>query len=223
MRIFAFRHASFEELGTLRPALEARGFTVESVELYEPGARVPAVEMADGLVFMGGPMSANDDLPFLHREVELIREAAGRGQPVLGICLGAQLISMALGGSVKRSPVPEIGWFEVELTAAGREDPVFGQLQKSRTVFHWHQDMFEVPPGGELLATAPACPNQAFRYRRNIYGMQFHPEMTPAMIEDWQHHAQVCGEAVDAIDPTLHTDELAQFCERIVEGWTGSF
>ena len=223
MKIFAFRHAAFEELGNLRPALERHGFDVQTVELYEAGAAVPDIGRASALVFMGGPMSANDDLPYLHREVELIREAVQLGTPVLGICLGAQLIAKALGGKVQRSPVPEIGWFHIDLTAVGRLDPVFAGLEGAPTVFHWHQDMFQVPPGGELLATAPACPNQAFRAGRNIYGFQFHPEMTPAMIEDWQRHAQVCGEAVDAIDPDRHAGTLAQLCQRMVDGWTGTF
>jgi GMP synthase (glutamine-hydrolysing) len=223
MKIFAFRHAAFEELGTLRPALEARGFEVQSVELYEPGARVPAIAEAAGLVFMGGPMCANDDLPFLHREVELIRDAVRLGSPVLGICLGAQLIAKALGGKVYKSPVPEIGWFDLDITAAGLSDPVFAGAGDPLTVFHWHQDMFEVPPGAELLATAQGCPNQAFRRGRNIYGFQFHPEMTPTMIEDWQRHAEVCGEVVEAIDPALHTTPLTKLCTRIIEGWTGTF
>ena len=223
MKIFAFRHAAFEELGTLRPALEARGFEVESIELYEPGARVPEIAEAAGLVFMGGPMCANDDFPYLHREVELIREAVLLGTPVLGICLGSQLIAKALGASVHKSAMPEIGWFEIDLTTAGLSDAVFAGAGNPLPVFHWHEDTFEVPPGAELLATAPACANQAFRRGRNIYGFQFHPEMTPAMIEDWQRHADVCGEAVDAIDPALHAVPLAKLCERIVDGWTGTF
>jgi GMP synthase-like glutamine amidotransferase len=223
MLIYAFRHDPLEELGNLRTVLERRGFRVESVELYRPGASVPPVQEADGLVFMGGPMSANDDLPYLHREVELIREAAGRGQPLLGICLGGQLISMALGGAVHRNPVTEIGWYTVDLTPAGVADPLFRRAANPQTVFHWHQDTFDVPPGGELLATAPDCHNQAFRKGLNIYGMQFHPEMTPRMIEDWQRHAAVCGEAVESIDPHRHAAELAVLCEKIVGGWTETF
>src|SRR5579884_4309465 len=98
MKVFAFRHAPYEDLGTLRAALEARGCTVECCDLYEPGARVPEVERADGLVFLGGPMCANDELAFLHAELEIMRRAAVRGQPMLGICLGAQLLAKALGG-----------------------------------------------------------------------------------------------------------------------------
>jgi GMP synthase (glutamine-hydrolysing) len=223
MKIFVLRHDPLEELGTLRPAVEARGFEVEAVDMYVPGAETPALAEAAGLIFMGGPMSANDDLPFLHREVELARKAADLGLPLLGICLGAQLIAKALGGAVHRNPVTEIGWFRIDLTAAGLSDPVFAQSENPQPVFHWHQDTFELPPGAELLATSPGCRNQAFRLGRNVYGFQFHPEMTPAMIEDWQRHAAVCGEAVQAIDPTLHAAPLAGLCERIVAGWTEGF
>jgi GMP synthase (glutamine-hydrolysing) len=223
MHILVFRHDPLEDLGTLRPALEARGFRVKCIEMFEDSAQVPPLAEAAGLVFMGGPMCANDDLPFLHREAELIREAVNLGFPVLGICLGSQLIAKALGAKVYKSTVPEIGWFHVCVTAAGASDPVFAQLESPLPVFNWHQDTFDLPPGAELLATTPVCTNQAFRWGRNVYGFQFHPEMTPAMIEDWQGHAQVCGETVDAIDPTLHAASLARLCEKIVEGWTRTF
>lgn len=220
MRILVFRHDPLEDLGTLRSALQSRGFEVECVEVYEAEARVPAIVGAAGLVFMGGPMCANDDLPFLRRELELIRESVQLGFPALGICLGAQLIAKALGGRVYKSAVPEIGWSEIHFTTAGLSDPVFAQMKSPLPVFQWHADTFELPAGAELLATAPACRSQAFRQGRNIYGFQFHPEMTPQMIEDWQRHAAVCGEAVEAIDPKLHAESLAQLCNRIVEGWT---
>lgn len=223
MPVYAFRHAPFEDLGNLRPALEARGFEVRTVDLYESGAAVPDLGRADALVFMGGPMCANDDLPFLHREADLIREATRIELPVLGICLGAQLIARALGGTVYKSAVPEIGWFQIEFTATGSSDPLFAGSASPQPVFQWHQDTFDLPPGAELLATAPACRHQAFRHGRAIYALQFHPEMTPEMIDDWQRHAALCGEPVGAIDPDLHAAELARFCDRIVLGWTEAF
>jgi|SRR5215472_2951515 len=223
MKVLVFRHDPLEDLGTLLPALQARALEVEPVEIYEPGAGIPAIADAAALVFMGGPMCANDDLPFLHRELETIREAVQLGCPVLGICLGSQLIAKALGGTVYRNTVQEIGWSQIHLTPVGHSDPVFARAEDPQPVFHWHQDTFELPPGAELLATAPACRHQAFRVGRNVYGFQFHPEMTPAMIEDWQRHAKLCGEAVATIDPTLHTTPLAQLCDGIVEGWTKTF
>jgi GMP synthase-like glutamine amidotransferase len=223
MKIVVFRHDPLEDLGRLRPALESRGFELECVEMYEPDICIPRIADAAGLVFMGGPMCANDDLPFLRRELELIRNAVQLGIPVLGICLGSQLIAKALGVTVYKSAVPEIGWFEIHLTEAGLSDAVFARIEGPVPVFHWHEDTFELPSGAELLATAPACRNQAFRLGRNVYGLQFHPEMTPEMIEDWQQHGAACGESVKAINPTLHTTALARLCERVVEGWTGTF
>jgi GMP synthase-like glutamine amidotransferase len=219
MQVFVFRHAEPDEIGTLGPALEARGFEVQIVDSFAPGARMPQVAEAAGLLFMGGTMCANDDLPFLHREMDLIREAVQLGCPVLGICLGSQLIAKALGARVHRNEAPEIGWFRIQVTAAGQSDPIFAQLENPQVVFHWHQDTWELPPGAQLLATAPACRNQAFRLGRSVYGLQFHPEMTPAMIEDWQR----CGEAPETIDPALHAAPLARLCEKLVEGWTGTF
>lgn len=223
MRVFAFRHAPFEDLGNLRPALEACGCTVDCFDLYQPGARVPDLRHGDALVFMGGPMCANDDLPFLQHEQDLIRQAAAARRPMLGICLGAQLIARALGAKVYKSVMPEIGWCEIDRTPAGRSDPLLAAAQDPQPVFHWHQDTFDLPPGAELLATSPACRNQAFRRGRNLYGLQFHPEMTPEMIVDWQRQATLCGEAVEAIDPVRHSMRLAAFCSDIVKGWTENF
>jgi GMP synthase-like glutamine amidotransferase len=204
----------------VRPLLEARGVTVECADLYSAEAQADAAG-ADGLVFMGGPMCANDDLPYLRRELEIIRESAGRGQPMLGICLGAQLIAKALGGRVYRNPTPEIGWFDVELTAAGMADPVFSRAAKRQPVFQLHQDTFELPKGAELLATSSACRHQAFRLGAKVYGVQFHPEVTPEMIEEWMNDPALCGQPAAPIDAGLHATTLADLCEGIVEGWIG--
>lgn len=223
MRVLAFRHAPFEDLGAFQPLLEERGVAVECHDLYRPDARVPDVRDAAGLIFMGGPMCANDELTYLHQEMEIMRQAAGRGQPMLGVCLGAQLLAKALGGRVYRNEMAEIGWFQVDFTPTGLRDPIFCGARVPQPVFQWHQDTFDLPAGVELLATAPACRNQAFRYGTGIYGLQFHPEVTPAMIEDWQRHAALCGDPVAPIDPKLHTETLAEFCERIVENWSKIF
>src|SRR5262249_50192229 len=126
MRVFAFRHAAYEDLGTIRPVLESRGVAVECVDLYT-GAAPPDIGSARGLIFMGGPMGVNDGLPYLECETALIRQAAERGQPVLGVCLGAQLIAKALGGAVYRNAVGEVGWFPIELTSDAAADPFFSR------------------------------------------------------------------------------------------------
>jgi GMP synthase-like glutamine amidotransferase len=185
MRVFAFRHVPFEDLGLIRASLEERGISIEYADLFRPGATAPDITQAAGLIFMGGPMSANDDLPWLRQELQLISRAVDRRQPVLGVCLGAQLIAKALGSRVYRNAVKEIGWFDIHLTEAGARDALFAGIGPVETVFHWHGETFDLPPGAERLAWSEACCNQAFRARANTYGLQFHLEVTPAMIEDW--------------------------------------
>jgi GMP synthase-like glutamine amidotransferase len=219
MRVFAFRHAAYEDLGNIRPILTALGFTVECFDLYA-GAPLPDIRDARGLIFMGGPMGVSDGLPFLDCEMELIRQAAQSSQGVLGVCLGAQLIARALGGRVYRSAMAEIGWATLRLAKSAATDGVFSNVSLAPTVFQWHNDTFDLPPGATLLASSEVCPNQAFRCGSNIYGVQFHPEMTAAMIEDWQAHAARCGEPVGFIDPAPQGVDLPQLCESILTGWT---
>lgn len=164
MRVLAFRHVPFEGAGYLGAAVEERRLSLEYVDLYRPDARFPETADAAGLIFLGGPMSVNDGLPFLERELEVIRKALDRGQPVLGICLGSQLIARALGASVYRNPVKEIGWFEIRLTEAGARDALFGCMNPTERVFHWHGETFDLARGATLLASSEACRNQAFRW-----------------------------------------------------------
>ena len=115
MRIFAFRHVPFEGAGRIHPVAERRGISIEYVDLYA-GDAPPGIDAAAGLIFLGGPMSVNDGLPYLKQEMDLILAAIERRQPVLGICLGSQLIAKALGARVYRNPTKEIGWFDIHLT-----------------------------------------------------------------------------------------------------------
>ena len=118
------------------------------------------VDLADtaGLILMGGPMSANDDLPWIPPEIATIREAVHRGIPVLGICLGAQLIARALGARVYRNPEKEIGWSSLQWTAAASADPLFHGFRDPETVFQWHGETFDLPPGAEHLELLPEIP-----------------------------------------------------------------
>lgn len=149
----------------------------------------PQVDLAryQGLIVLGGAMSLTemDKHPFLGMELRLIECALRRALPVLGICLGAQLVSMALGGRVYRHSCKEIGWYKVEVTRAGRADPLFAHFSNIETVFQWHGDTFTMPPGATRLARSGSCENQAFRHGDAVYGVQFHPEMTEAAIGSW--------------------------------------
>jgi GMP synthase-like glutamine amidotransferase len=222
MKVLAFRHVPFEDVGHIRPVLEARGVAVEGVDLYRPGSAAPDITTADALIFMGGPMSVNDGLPYLEAEMSLIREAVGRGQPVFGVCLGAQLIAKALGARVQPNPQKEIGWFDIELTEAAREDAVFGGLEATVKIFQWHGETFDLPEGATLLATSVACRNQAFRLGATTYGIQFHPEVTPDMISDWCRQDANCGDVCELsapIDPHAHERHLEELAAVIFSRW----
>jgi GMP synthase-like glutamine amidotransferase len=139
------------------------------------------------IVILGGPMNVyeEDRYPFLREEDLFIKEAIQRGKTVLGICLGAQLIAKALGARVTKAPVKEIGWYDVSLTRAGSHDPLFPRFPRTFPVFQWHEDTFDIPSAGELIATSNPILHQAFRYGENAYGLQFHLEVTKEMIRDW--------------------------------------
>ncbi len=133
---------------------------------------------------MGGPMSVNDELPWIAPVLQLIRDSAASGIPVLGHCLGGQLMSKALGGSVARNPVKEIGWGEVSVADSPAARQWFGHAGKSFTSFHWHSEAFTVPPGAERVLYSKYCEIQAFALGPHL-GMQCHIEMTPEMIVAW--------------------------------------
>ena len=186
-KLLVFQHVAFEILGTLNPLLREEGFRIRYVNFGRYPHAQPDLEGYQGLIILGGPMGVDDvaDHPHLSTEVRLIQQAIERGLPILGICLGAQLIAKALGARVTRSPQVEIGWYDVSLTADGRHDPLFGFFREREKLFQWHGDAFDVPQGGALLAASPGCPAQAFRYGSNVYGLQFHLEVDEPLVERW--------------------------------------
>ncbi len=178
-----FRHNPTEGPGYFATYLEQRHIDWKLVRIDE-GDAVPA-SAADysGLVFMGGPMSVNDDLPWIPGVLQLIRGALEAGVPVLGHCLGAQLMSRALGGSVVANPQKEIGWGRVDVDESDPARAWFGGTRGFLS-FHWHGETFSIPPGGVRLASSPQCANQAFALGKHL-GLQCHVEMTPEMIRSW--------------------------------------
>jgi GMP synthase-like glutamine amidotransferase len=222
MRVLAFRHVPFEGLGHIQPALESCGVGIDYVDLYHAGAAPPDTAPADGLIFMGGPMSVNDGLPYLEQEIAILRQALERGQPVLGVCLGSQLLARAAGARVYPNARKEIGWFDIWRTSAGAADPLLGELDSPQTVFHWHGETFELPPGAEWLAWSDACRHQAYRVGSKAYGLQFHLEVTPAMIVDWQQQDVNCGdlrELQGPLDAQRGQAELANCAHRVFRRW----
>lgn len=226
MHVLAFRHAPLEDIGLIAGALERHDIACRHVDLYAQPTTVPDLAGAAGLILMGGPMSVNDDLPWLRTEMRCVREAVARGMPVMGICLGAQLIAKTLGARVTRNPVKEIGWAPVYWTEAAKTDPLFGGFPSPETVFHWHGETFDLPEGAQLLAYSDACRRQAFRIAGNVYGLQFHLEVTPEMIQDWCRHDETCGAAREMeapIDPHANTSRLAEVAATVFDRWCGLF
>jgi GMP synthase-like glutamine amidotransferase len=215
LRILAFRHEEGGDLGTIHPALESRGIAVQCVDLFA-GDSIPSTRDASGLIFMGGAMCANDDLPFLHQELELIQLAAREGLPVFGVCLGAQLIARALGATVYESAVQETGWQDIHIEGDASSDPVFQALPPATRVFQLHRDTFDLPEGAVRLAASDACENQAFRWGRAVYGVQFHPEMTPGMIAEWSRELDLPRWT----ETPASCANLAQTCVKMIHGWS---
>jgi GMP synthase (glutamine-hydrolysing) len=186
-RVYVFQHIACEDLGTFAEVLVARGLRPHFVRLFAGDSVPDDCHDARALIFLGGPMSVNDEAryPYLAREKATIRSALDAHTPVLGVCLGAQLLAAAAGARVFPADHPEIGWKSVSLTPEGRRDRVLAGLGKLASVFHWHGETFDLPAGAIHLAFSASTTNQAFRLGRSAYGLQFHLEVDPAMIAAW--------------------------------------
>ena len=179
-----FRHWSTEGPGYFATYLESRDLRWRLVAL-DQGEAVPSrIDDFSGLVFMGGPMSVNDDLPWIAPVLGLIRKAVAADVPVLGHCLGGQLLAKSLGGSVGPNPVKEIGWGEIEVADNGQARAWFGPDLTRFESFHWHGETFTIPPGAVRIMGNRNCENQGFVMGRNL-GMQCHVEMTEQLIDSW--------------------------------------
>ena len=182
--VAVFRHVPTEGPGYFATVLD-RDHVPWRVIKVDAGEAVPADPRAfSGLAFMGGPMSVNDDLPWIAPVLRLIRDSVDAGVPVLGHCLGGQLMSKALGGSVWRNPVKEIGWGDVEVPGNATAQQWFGRSALLFEAFHWHGETFTIPPGAEHVLANQYCENQAFALGKHL-GMQCHIEMTLEMIHLW--------------------------------------
>jgi GMP synthase-like glutamine amidotransferase len=199
--VFIFRHVAGEGPGYLAEYFSRRDipFRLIRVDANEPLPE--SIDNSSGFVFMGGPMSVNDPLPWIPRTLALIRQAVAADLPVLGHCLGAQLMSRALGGRVTRNRVKEIGWLPVARTDAPEATQWFDGIPPVFEAFHWHGETFSIPPGAAHLLKSRHCRNQAFAIGRSL-GLQCHIEMTPAMVRLW---AQINREEIKQANDTVQS------------------
>ena len=223
-KLLVFQHVPHELLGTLNPMLKKAGFRIRYVNFGRHPDAQPCLDGYDGLVVLGGPMSVNDDdrLPHLVTEMKLIEAALSRNLPVMGICLGAQLIAKTLGAAVYPNQEKEIGWYDVSPTDHAQSDPLLGVFSATEKIFQWHGETFDIPKSTSHLAFSSLCANQAFRYGANVYGFQFHLEVTPEMIADWLTQDANCGdlrEVTQEIDPGANAVRMQELAAQVFGGW----
>jgi len=199
-RLLVFQHVAAEPLGTLDRLIRRRGHRIKFVNFERHPDAEPSLDRYRGLIVLGGPMNVEEQghRPHLKTELRAIETALRQDKPVLGICLGAQLLAHVLGAPVRRHRQAEIGWYDVAATDAGRADPVLGAIGASRPIFQWHNYTFEVPRDAQHLARSGTCENQAFRYGSGAYGFQFHLEADRALIERWLAHPRYREELREA-------------------------
>ena len=224
-----FRASSTEGPGYFGTYLERRSIPSKLVA-FDAGDPVPRdARKFSGLVFMGGPMSVNDELPWIAPALELVRDAVRKDVPVLGHCLGGQLMSKALGGSVRPNPVKEIGWGEVRVAQNEIARDWFGEVQSFET-FQWHGETFTIPPGATRVIENPHCLNQAFALGKH-FGMQCHVEMTEELISLWlstgadEMKASCASPAVRDVDEIQRDmrerlSRLNEVANRIYDRWS---
>lgn len=227
-RVLLLRHAREGVPGLIGEALAARGMAIDTRLLHEGDALPDSPEGFDGLVLMGGVMSANDDriCPHFPALFGLIRAFPDAGRPVLGVCLGAQLVARAFGASVYPHSHEEFGYFPLARCEAGRADPLVAGLPDRLFFMQWHKDTFDRPKGAELLLRGEGCPNQAMRIGRLVYAFQCHFEVTAQMVRDWaEDRPRVTGQAPGPVtaqieaEYAVHGETAARLGRGIAEHW----
>ena len=223
--VLVFQHDPYDGPGYLGESLLRRGAKLDIVQLHE-GETIPDPSSYDMLLVMGGGMNvyAEDKYPWLIEETKAIRQAVKEGKAVLGICLGGQLLAKALDAQVHLGAATEIGLVPISLTEAGKTDPLFDGLAQIEAV-EWHDDTFDIPGGAVALALSQGCANQAFRFGKYAYGLQFHPEVSPEMLANWieQDSDSAADRSYFQQAVTFQAKALQAQAERLVRNFLGCF
>ncbi|EIC22985.1 type 1 glutamine amidotransferase [Thiorhodovibrio frisius] len=207
MRLHVLQHVPFEGPARIGDWAGRRGHALATSHLYA-GDPPPALEDFDGLVIMGGPMSVHDEAEhsWLGAEKACIENAIAAGRPLIGVCLGAQLIAQALGAAVTKNAEREIGWFPIELTAEAQAEPCCAGLPARFDALHWHGERFDIPAGALHLARSQACDAQAFLYQGRVLGLQCHLESMPGSV------AALCEHCADELSPGPFVQTAGEMC-----------
>jgi GMP synthase-like glutamine amidotransferase len=182
--VIIFRHAANEGPGYIESFLLSRKIPYSIVKIDQGDDVATQISSCSGLIFMGGPMSVNDDLQWIPGSLALIREAMAVSLPIMGVCLGGQLIARAMGATISQNPEPEFGWLPVQTITSSANNPWLKDIPASFDAFHWHSETFSLPAGAEHIMTSDACQNQGF-VLGNAIAMQCHVEMTADLVRDW--------------------------------------
>lgn len=230
--VLVLRHVPHEPLASIEHYLTEAGIGHRYVDLFDSVPQQLDWQAACGLIVMGGPMNVDqtERYPFLEPEITWIHAAVEAGKPFLGVCLGSQLLAKALGARVRPNGRKEIGWYPLEVLPAAADDALFTGSQPRETVFQWHGDTFDLPPGAVHLARSALCEHQAFRFGRCAYGLQFHIEMTPELVAEWLSQPgnraelaslpEIDPEAILRETPTMFP-RMAEFGQRVLRRWVG--
>ncbi len=214
MRIHSLQHVAFEDIGSMQQDLKRQGHSLTTTHWYK-GDQAPEIASFDVLIIMGGPMGVYDEAkhPWLATEKVFLAACIRAGKKIIGICLGAQLISCVLGAKVRRNTHREIGWFPLTINPSAGNNPIAQILANCAQVFHWHGDTFELPEGAILLASSAACTHQAYVIDEQIYAFQFHLETTEtsatALIEN-------CAEDLDNSTYVQTAEQIMQEKENFI-------
>lgn len=227
MHFLILQHLDIEPPALIADVLLEAGHTLTTVHLDQGGELPDSTDHINGVIIMGGPQSANDmQINYIREELIWLEKAIEDGLPMLGICLGAQMMAKAAGAEILSSPVRELGWFPVYQTSASETDPLFALMQDGLMVFQWHGETFSMTDSMTLTATHPDVPAQAFRLGKAQYGLQFHVEVKEHIIEDWiktgHSECQYLGSSgINKLrcQTPEYIQSMQNFCRQMTQSW----